>query len=77
MAKYGSEENFTKRVKGEVAQLYLLDHPGIVRFYDAIFKVTEVEIYTEWLESRNLDSYIKDHYTLVLLFRGFPDHNDR
>ncbi|KAL7748989.1 Serine/threonine-protein kinase [Sorochytrium milnesiophthora] len=55
------EEAAETRVLREASALYLLDHPNIVRFYDAIVSPSNFYLFFEWIEGGQLLDYIVMH----------------
>jgi serine/threonine protein kinase len=61
-SKYRSNEDFKEKVGIEVSLLKRFDHPNIVRYYDTEWDHGGVDIYMEWCEGSNLDTYISQNY---------------
>jgi serine/threonine-protein kinase ULK2 len=58
-AKLCQDQNRVDSLRAEISTLGLLDHPGIMKFYDAIDSGNKISIVVEYVNGNNLYQYIR------------------
>ena len=58
-SKLCQDESRVAALKAEIATLHHLDHPGIMKFYDAIDSGNKISIVVEYINGNNLFQYLR------------------
>ena len=58
--KLCQEDRQVENMRQEIRAMQLLDHPGIMKFYDAIDQGNKIAIIVEYINGNNLYQYIRN-----------------